>query len=200
MQLYAYARDTDTLYTQATGIELMALNHAIMTALLEDRMSGYELARSFDTSLGFFWKASHQQIYKALRELEKQGLLESEDIPQEGKPDKIIYGLTAPGRDALDNWVLESSQLRESRDDLCVKLYNLSDSNREHLRGELAQRAAQNRERLALYQKIRERHYARPEQLPLRRRGIYMALLAGIRHCEMVLEWVSECEAILALD
>ena len=41
----------------------MALAHAIMTALLEDDLSGYELARDFETSLGFFWQASHQQIY-----------------------------------------------------------------------------------------------------------------------------------------
>ena len=32
----------------------MALAHAIMTALIEDDLSGYELARDFETSLGFF--------------------------------------------------------------------------------------------------------------------------------------------------
>ena len=30
----------------------MALAHAIMTALLEDRMRGYELTKALDTSLG----------------------------------------------------------------------------------------------------------------------------------------------------
>ena len=47
----------------------LALAHAIMTALLEDDLSGYELARDFETSLGFFWQASHQQIYLELRKL-----------------------------------------------------------------------------------------------------------------------------------
>ena len=178
----------------------MALSHAIMTALLEDRMSGYELTRAFDTSLGFFWKASHQQIYKTLRELEKQGLLQSEDIPQAGKPDKVVYGLTAEGQNALDTWVIQDSQVREAKDDLFVKLYNLSPDNREHIRRELAQRVEQQRQRLSLYQRIRSRHYARPERLPLRRRGIYLALLAGIRHCEMFLGWAEECEGILNAD
>ena len=50
----------------------MALSHAIMTALLEDDLSGYELAKRFDTSLGFFWRASHQQIYQELRKLEEK--------------------------------------------------------------------------------------------------------------------------------
>ena len=175
----------------------MALNHAIMTALLEDRMSGYELARAFDTSLGFFWKASHQQIYKALRELEKQGLLTSEDVPQAGKPDKVVYELTDAGRAALEDWVLGDSRVTDAKDDLFVKLYNLSEGSQQHIRAELAARASEARQRLELYRRIRERHYAHPEQLPLRRRGIYLALLAGIRHCEMVLGWVSEAEGIL---
>ena len=51
------------------GNYTMALAHAIMTALLEDDLSGYELARDFETSLGFFWQASHQQIYLELRKL-----------------------------------------------------------------------------------------------------------------------------------
>ena len=37
----------------------MALAHAIMTALIDDDLSGYELAKAFDVSLGFFWRASH---------------------------------------------------------------------------------------------------------------------------------------------
>ena len=175
----------------------MALDHAIMTALLEDRMSGYELTKSFDTSLGFFWKASHQQIYRTLRELEKRGLLESEDVPQVGKPDKVVYTLTAAGREALDRWVMGEGQLREARDDLFVKLYNLSPGNREHIRGELARRVELTRRRLELYQRIRDRHYGRPETLALRRRGIYLALLAGIRHCEMFLDWAEESAALL---
>ncbi len=47
----------------------MALAHAIMTALLEDDLSGYELAGDFETSLSFFCQASHQQIYLELRKL-----------------------------------------------------------------------------------------------------------------------------------
>ena len=47
----------------------MALAHAIMTALIEDDLSGYELARDFEVSLGFFWSASHQQIYQELRKM-----------------------------------------------------------------------------------------------------------------------------------
>jgi DNA-binding PadR family transcriptional regulator len=169
-----------------------------MTALLEDRMSGYELTKSFDTSLGFFWKASHQQIYKELRALEKLGHLRGELIPQAGKPDKVVYELTEEGRRALDSWVLGQSRHSDSKDDLLVKLYNLSEDNAAHLYEEFRARAEQTHDTLALYRRIRERHYAHPEQLPLRRRGIYVALLGGIRHCEMRLDWIDEALEMIA--
>ena len=79
----------------------MALAHAIMTALIDDEMSGYELARSFDNSLGFFWQASHQQIYQELRKLAERKWLKRREVRQSGKPDKISYRLTRRGRRAL---------------------------------------------------------------------------------------------------
>ena len=83
----------------------MALKHAIMTALLEDNMSGFELAKAFDASLGFFWRATHQQIYQELKKLADNDLLRSETIPQAGKPKKIVYSLTIKGRAVLESWI-----------------------------------------------------------------------------------------------
>ena len=40
----------------------MALGDAILACLTEHPMTGYELAKTFDSSIGFFWKADHQQI------------------------------------------------------------------------------------------------------------------------------------------
>ena len=48
----------------------MSLPHAILTALLEKPSSGLELTRRFDRSIGYFWSATHQQIYRELGKLE----------------------------------------------------------------------------------------------------------------------------------
>ena len=175
----------------------MALGHAIMTALLDEDLSGYELARSFDVSLGFFWKASHQQIYKTLRELEHAGHLYGTEVAQAGKSDKVVYRLTASGRSELENWVLGESRVREARDDLLVKLYNLSPANVGHLAYELGKRKALTQARLALYERIRERHYDTPESLPMRQRGIFLVLKAGIHQSQQYLAWISEAEDLL---
>jgi len=176
----------------------MALSHAIMTALLEDEMSGYELAKAFDVSLGLFWRASHQQIYQELHKLADKGWLRRDPVAQAGKPDKIVYGLTAAGQDALSDWVLGGSRVQEGKDDLFVKLYNLGQDNAVHLAAEVEQRRAQMMQRLYLYERIRRRHYANPEALPVRRKGVYLALLAGIRQGEQFLAWCDEALAMLA--
>ena len=40
----------------------LALADAILACLTEHPMTGYELAKTFDSSIGFFWKADHQQV------------------------------------------------------------------------------------------------------------------------------------------
>ncbi len=176
----------------------MALSHAIMTALLEDDMSGYELAKAFDISLGLFWRASHQQIYQELHKLADRGWLQRETVAQAGKPDKIVYALTEAGRSAMAEWVMGNSRVQEGKDDLFVKLYNLAESNAAHLAMEIGHRREQMMQRLYLYEKIRRRHYADPTALPVRRKGVFLALLAGIRQGEHFLAWCDEAQAILA--
>src|SRR6187551_3776004 len=47
----------------------MALEHALLVSLSERPGTGIELTCRFDRSIGFFWRATHQQIYKVLRRM-----------------------------------------------------------------------------------------------------------------------------------
>ena len=73
----------------------MALAHAIMTALIDDDLSGIELARDFESSLGFFWHASHQQIYQELHKLADKAWLNKREVHQ--SPIKLSMALLRPG-------------------------------------------------------------------------------------------------------
>lgn len=178
----------------------MALRYAIMTALIEDEMSGYDLAGDFDKSLGFFWQASHQQIYRELRKLSELAWVTSRAQAQKGRPDRILYALTDAGREALEAWVLSKDRMRlqETRDELYIKLYNLSESNIDYLHSRLAARREAMMQRLYLYERIRRRHYDDPQALPLRRKGVYLALLSGISQGRQYLAWCDEALALLA--
>jgi DNA-binding PadR family transcriptional regulator len=175
----------------------MALAHAIMTALIEDDLSGYELARDFEASLGLFWRASHQQIYQDLRKLADKGWLNKREVSQSGKPNKIVYGLTRAGRDALAEWVYSATKTQAAKDELLIKLYNLSGDNAAHLAGEISGRREQMMRLLYIYEKIRLRHYDDPKTLPTRRKGVYLALSSGISQGEQFLAWCDEALELL---
>lgn len=175
----------------------MALAQAIMTALIDDDLSGYELARDFESSLGFFWRASHQQIYQELHKLADKQWLNKREVSQSGKPNKIVYGLTLAGREALGDWVFSKSRSTPAKDELMIKLYNLSQENASHLTLEISARRDELMKTLYLYEKIRLRHYSDPATLPIRSKGVYLALAAAISHGEQFLAWCDEALVLL---
>jgi DNA-binding PadR family transcriptional regulator len=176
----------------------VALAQAIMTALIDADLSGSELARDFETSLGFFWQASHQQIYQELRKLANRGWLNKREVSQSGRPNKIVYGLTLAGREALAQWVFGPTRTQAQKDELLLKLYNLSEDNASHLAAEIHQRREEMMQRLYLYEKIRMRHYDDPAALPTRHKGVYLALASGIHQGEQFLAWCDEALELLA--
>src|SRR6476619_3523730 len=85
----------------------VALPHAILVSLCEQSGSGYELARRFDRSIGYFWAVTHQQIYRTLRTMEDDGWVVADVIAQRGRPDKKVYDVTDDGRAELTRWIAE---------------------------------------------------------------------------------------------
>ena len=74
----------------------MSLRHAILVALLERPSSGLDLARRFDRSIGYFWSATHQSIYRELAKLEHENLVESLPQPNSRGQRKLYEVLPAP--------------------------------------------------------------------------------------------------------
>jgi DNA-binding PadR family transcriptional regulator len=175
----------------------MALSHAIMTALIDQDLSGYDLAKQFDVSLGFFWSASHQQIYQQLKSLSAAGEISVTEVSQSGKPAKRLYGLTNTGRNALLEWAQSESRRKPARDDLFVKLYNLGQLPDGLLIGEVEARYIEHQQRLELYQRIQQKGYDSPNALSKRRTGMYLALLAGIYQEQAAIAWCEEALTML---
>ena len=111
----------------------MALGDAILACLTERPMTGYELAKTFDSSIGFFWKADHQQIYRELSKLRDRGHVQAREVVQSGKPNKLVYTLTPEGRTALRHWAARPSVPASIKDDLLVRLYALDSIDIEPL-------------------------------------------------------------------
>ena len=123
----------------------MALEHAILVSLTERAGSGYELARRFDRSIGYFWPATHQQIYRVLRRMDDAGWVTHTDVAQDGRPDKKVYEVSSAGRDELTRWLAEPVEPAILRDGLGVKLRGASLG--DHVRSTAGSRAAPGRSR-----------------------------------------------------
>ena len=175
----------------------MALAEAILVCLSEQPMTGYELARRFDTSIGFFWRAEHQQIYRELARLRERGHATPTELAQEGKPNKLVYAITAAGRAALRAWSALPAPTPTIKDDLLVRLYALDQVDLQALHEQLVARQAHHRERLVRFEDILERRYAR-RTTDLRDLGRRLGLARGLRYERDWVEWCEEALAALA--
>jgi len=57
--------------------------------------------------LGGTWPLNIGQVYTTLSRLERDGLVESQVVPQELLPDRKVYAITQAGLEELDRWLAE---------------------------------------------------------------------------------------------
>lgn len=131
----------------------MALQHAVLAALLDGDASGYELAKRFDASVANFWHASPQQLYGELRRLEQRRLVRGRTVRQQGRPDKRVFTITAAGRQTLREFAAAPTRPGALKEDLAVKVYAASVTDPEALIAALNKRAAQSKIKLERYQR-----------------------------------------------
>ncbi|WP_406236938.1 PadR family transcriptional regulator [Nocardia sp. NBC_01009] len=170
----------------------MALEHALLVSLTERAGSGYELARRFDKSIGFFWSATHQQIYRVLKRMEESGWLTGESVAQEGRPDKKVYSVSEAGRVELARWIAEPSDTSMPRNELGVKVRAAAHGDIGALCDEVARHRDQHNQRLELFGLIEKRDFPAPDQLSGTPLHQYLVLRAGIRVEAGFVEWCDE--------
>ena len=103
----------DSLFTSllTIWIEDMSLPHVILTVLSTRDATGYDITKEFSASIGYFWKASHEQVYRELNKMAEKELVTCVLEPQEGKPDRKVYSITDAGRSALGEWFDQPTEL-----------------------------------------------------------------------------------------
>src|SRR6266545_6614974 len=100
----------------------MSLKYALLAFLSTEPASGFDLAREFGESVGWFWYSSHSQIYPELRRLEERGLVTSTASPGNPGKQKRIYQITERGEAELQSWVRQPTEYAPIRDVEKLKL------------------------------------------------------------------------------
>ncbi|MGC4790878.1 PadR family transcriptional regulator [Micromonospora sp. DT178] len=178
----------------------MALEHAILVSLLERPGSGYELARRFERSIGRFWTATHQQIYRVLKRMEADGWVTAEEVSQDGRPDKRSFSVAPAGRSALVGWLRAPVQPEAVRHELAVKIRGAAfddAAGRAALVAEVERYRATHEETLARYLAGERRDFPDPAAPDAAAALQHVVLRGGIAYERMVLAWLDDVLATL---
>lgn len=167
----------------------MSLAHVLLTSLLEKPSTGIELARRFDHSMGYFWSATHQQIYRELKNMLQQGwisTLEQPDLKQK------IYQVEVQGRQALATWMLEHSDPVQLREELMVRLRAAALLEQYSLLPELHQHLKLHQTRLNTYRMIFAKDFAAQQHVNKQQYIHQMILQLGIDLEQGWIDWLTQ--------
>jgi len=99
----------------------LSLTHALLGVLTARPMSGYDLVRFVDGSVGWVWSASHSQIYPELRRMEERGFVTGDVEIRGTRLQKRVYSVTDAGLEELMRWVDEPMETPSLRDVVALK-------------------------------------------------------------------------------
>jgi len=175
----------------------LSLKDALLGLLDHRPMTGYDLKKILDHPMGFFWVAQMSQIYRELNKMEGKGLVKSEIIPQEKRPDRKVYQLTKEGRETFLNWLNKfPNQLSQtSRSRFLMRIFFSSRIKLEELAFEIKRYKKEKEEQLRYLNKVEQwiKDYSRERKFKddtfywnLIVKKKYRSIAAGI-------EWADEC-------
>ncbi|MGA2168863.1 MAG: PadR family transcriptional regulator [Terracidiphilus sp.] len=90
---------------------------------IHSNQSGYELRKTVQQSVGFFWGESFGQIYPALKRLVAEGLIVPSTSASQTRPRRQEYSITPAGLACLQNWLAIPYRDDPPRDEFLLKLF-----------------------------------------------------------------------------
>ncbi|TDU04884.1 DNA-binding PadR family transcriptional regulator [Streptomyces sp. 846.5] len=179
----------------------MALRHAVLAALLDEELSGYQLTKAFDLGVANFWHALPQQLYAELAKLEQDGLIAGREVVQDARPNKRLFQVTPAGLAELERFAATATKPSFIRDDLLVKAQTADHVDTGALIAQLTERAAFARGKIALFDELlRKMRGDRSEEeflLHGERIGPYLTCLRGLAFEQGNRDWCERAVTVL---
>lgn len=115
---------SNSIYTYAITVP-STLGYALLGLLARHARTGYELTQALRAPIGYYWTASHSQVYPELAQLEEQKLVAHRVIDGPGPRDTKRYRITPAGRRAVAVWAVRPPDAAHNRDQLMLKVYSM---------------------------------------------------------------------------
>lgn len=176
----------------------MSLRGAILGFLSLEPTSGYTLKQRFDGSVRSFWSATQSQIYRELHALEREGLVEVEAVPGNGRPERKVYSLTTPGRTALQQWLEEPLDPLVLRHPMLLKLVfaaHVAPASLEGILEGYAHGVAATRTEYAA--RLQDQAIFSLARSPREAAIWRLSIEHGVAWCEAELRWIERARGIL---
>ncbi|HEX6383045.1 MAG TPA: helix-turn-helix transcriptional regulator [Anaerolineae bacterium] len=104
----------------------ITIEHALLGFMREQPTHGYDIYRQLSdpAGLGIVWRLKRSQLYALLGKLEAEGYISAMLEPQEARPPRKVFHLTAEGREAFEEWMQSPvAHGRQLRLDFLARLY-----------------------------------------------------------------------------
>jgi DNA-binding PadR family transcriptional regulator len=103
---------------------LNATSYTILGGLsVQPDLSGYDIRKGIQQSIGYFWAESYGQIYPALKRLVAEGLIAPSKASSKGRKRRQTYAITDAGRAALRQWLALPFHNEPPRNEFLLKLF-----------------------------------------------------------------------------
>ena len=160
-------------------------------------MTGYDLKRTFDRTIDFFWSAQMSQIYRELNKLEERGLVKSEVETQEKRPDRKVYQLTEEGKKTFIKWLNKfPNRLSEiCRCRFLMRVFFASRITLDELSFEIKRFKKEKEEEIRKIREIEEtiKNYNQEEKYKDEIFYWDLIIRKGCRRNSAEIEWADEC-------
>jgi DNA-binding PadR family transcriptional regulator len=164
--------------------------YVILGLLREEKLTGYEIKKSIDNRMRFFWQESYGQIYPELMSLMRDEMIR-EVIPKSTeimKREKIRYEITDKGLVELKQWMETDNEKDTVRSEALLKFYLAADENKQEIKQHLQTFNRQRKEQLLLFERFREQLF---QDIDLHNNHKYIleVLELGIKEQELYCNW-----------
>ena len=165
---------------------------------IEGRQSGYDMRKTIQGSVGYFWGESYGQIYPTLKRLASDGLITPRGRVEtgraktrraaQGRGGRQEYTLTAAGHARLREWLALPYREDPPRDEFLLKLFFGREAGPGVAERQVREFQEKNRRVLATIEEIGRMGTAKNAEHPHFRYWI-LTLEYGVAQIRAALEW-----------
>jgi DNA-binding PadR family transcriptional regulator len=171
---------------------MRTLKYAILGLVSEKPMTGYDIYKAFEGSIGNFWSAKHSQIYPELKKLTTEKLLQYDIAISGAVKEKKVYTITKEGLKELDAWLREDEPLEPTAKDVFrLRMFFCSRLSHEETYHLLLSQKKKHEDKLAYLEDAYTSRYShQPVEADL---GDFLVLSGAISRERAYIDWLKDC-------